>query len=282
MFKQAIRCLFVASILTGTNILAADAKEGWEPLFNGKDLSGWYTFSAGKKNEDPKKLFQVHDGMIHMYKDAEQGSKQTFGYIATEKDYSDYHLRFQYKWGTKKFAPRVNAKRDAGLMYHMSGADNVWPKSMECQVQEGDVGDVFTVNVRFTSSVDSKTTNTVINVTTNGTGEVQSNKVIKPIFLEKADGGIPYVQGGPSGVKRVVRSANYEIDGWNTVEVIARGDTAVHIVNGKVNNRLEKMEHMVNGEWKPLNSGKIVFQQEGSEVMYRNIEIKKLSPSQKD
>ncbi|MDB6125816.1 MAG: hypothetical protein JWQ71_4809 [Pedosphaera sp.] len=277
------RCLSLFVLLCG--LMRADfvsgaepAKDGdWKPLFNGKDFSGWYIISTGKKNEDPKHLFQVHDGVIHMYKDAEQGSKQPSGYIATEKEYSHYHLRFQYKWGTKRFAPRTNVKRDAGLMYHMVGPDVVWPKSMECQVQEGDVGDIFTVNVRFTATVDPATTNLTANIVTNATTHViRTNMSCMPVFKEAADGGVPYVQGVAGGIRRVVRSKNYEVDGWNTVEVIVRGDSAVHIVNGKVNNRLDHMQQMVNKEWVPLDRGKIVFQQEFAEVLYRNIEIKEL------
>jgi Domain of Unknown Function (DUF1080) len=267
-------CLAPAGMVCGVET----AKEGdWKPLFNGKDFTGWYTFSNGKKNEDPNHLFQIHDGIIHMYKDAAQGSKQPSGYIATEKEYSHYHLRFQYKWGTKRFAPRVDVKRDAGLMYHMIDKDVVWPRSIECQVQEGDVGDIFTVYARVTATVDPATTNLTATINTNATTHViRTNMSCRPVFKEAVDGGIPYVQGTSGGIHRVIRSKNYEEDGWNTVEVIVRGDSAVHIVNGKVNNRLEHMEYMKNNQWVPLDHGKIVFQQEFAEVLYRNIEIKEL------
>jgi hypothetical protein len=33
----------------------------------------------------------------------------------------------------------------------------------------------------------------------------------------------------------------------------------------------------MDGKWVPLSKGKILFQQEGSEVFYRNIEIKPLT-----
>src|SRR4051794_36839969 len=84
---------------------------GWTPLFNGNNFDGWYIISGQrKKNEDTNHLFQIHDGMVHMYKDAEDKSKQPNGYIVTDKEYSNYHLRFEYKWGTKKFGDKVNAK----------------------------------------------------------------------------------------------------------------------------------------------------------------------------
>ena len=36
------------------------------------------------------------------------------------------------------------------------------------------------------------------------------------------------------------------------------------------------LEQMVDGKWVPLAKGKILFQAEGAEVLYRNIEIKPL------
>lgn len=256
---------------------AATAKDGFKPLFNGKDFSGWYIISRGKKNEDPDKLFQVHDGMIHMYKDAPDGSKQPFGYIVTEQEFSDYHLRFEYKWGKKKFAPKLDAKRDAGLLYHVIGSDGVWPKSVECQVQEGDTGDIFTVFTRVTCPVDPATTNTTANVVTNKTtGIVTTNHVASPTFKFPSEGGVPFVQGVSGNIRRVMRSKDYEVDGWNTVEVIARGSSAVHIINGKTNNIIQKLEHFVDNQWVPLTKGKLLLQQEGAEIFYRNVEIKSL------
>src|SRR5207248_1824644 len=109
----------------------------WKPLFNGKDLSGWYTYlqKLGKDN-DPDKIFQVHDGMIHIYKDAVAPTSQPFGYIATNKEYDDCRIRLEYKWGEKRFGRRANSRRDSGLLYFFVGEDGpggkTWPQSVEC------------------------------------------------------------------------------------------------------------------------------------------------------
>ena len=210
-----------------------------------------------------------------MYKDAPDGSKQPFGYIITEKEFSNYHLRFQYKWGTKKFGGKVRAPRDAGVLYHCIGPDGVWPKSVELQVQEGDVGDIFTVYTRVTTTVDPKSIHLEAIVSTNSvTHEVKTNQVAKPRFRDASEGGVPFVQGVSGNIRRVHRSQSYEKPGWNTVDLIARGDTATYLVNGKMNNKILHLEHFVDGKWVPLTKGKILFQQEGAEVFYRNIEIK--------
>src|SRR4051794_39503749 len=97
--------------------------EGWTPLFNGRDLTGWYTFlQKHGKNSDPDRVITIEDGAIHLYKDAQEGSNVLMGYIGTEKEYENYHIRFQYRWGTKKFQPRYALKRDAGFYYHILGA----------------------------------------------------------------------------------------------------------------------------------------------------------------
>ena len=257
----------------------AENKDGFTPLFNGKDFSNFYIVSGGssKTNFDPHHLFQVHDGMVHMYKDAPDGSKQPNGYIITEKEYSNYHLRFQYKWGKKIFASKIGQKRDAGVLYHCWGKDEVWPNGVELQVQETDTGDIFTVNTRVTTTVDPATTNLLTTFTTNNnTKVVRTNVMSQPYFKEAAEGGILYTQGTGTGIRRLHRSHDCDIPEWNTVELIAEGDHATYIVNGKINNRIQHIERTKAGKWIPLTKGKILFQQEGAEVFYRNIEIKML------
>jgi hypothetical protein len=254
---------------------------GWTSLFNGTDLTGWYAVvGSGPRDNDSNHIFQVTDGSIHVYKDAEDASKQPFGYVITEKEYSDYDLRFQYKWGEKKFKPRAGAthRRDAGCLVQMVGKDGVWPTSVECQVMEDDTGDIFTVHTRVATTVDPATTNIITTVTTNSTTHaVRTNSAVEPVFLEASAGGVPFVQGDPGPSKRIRHGAKYDTrDGWNDVEVIVRGNTATFIVNGHVNNRLTDLEQMVDGKWVPLTKGKILFQAEGAEVYYRNIEIKPL------
>src|SRR6266699_2150717 len=188
--------LFLLGTFDSQNIAAAEKEEGsvWQKLFSGKNLEGWYIVIRNARSEDTNHLVQIHDGAIHMYKDAPGGSAQPVGYIVTDKEYSNYHLRLEYKWGEKRFAPRAKTKRDAGILYHVVGKDGVWPRSVECQIQEKDVGDIFTVYTRLTGLVDSKTTNLVSNVVTNDSGQVHTNWTMQPRFLPAEKGGIPVVQ----------------------------------------------------------------------------------------
>ncbi|HSV15267.1 MAG TPA: DUF1080 domain-containing protein [Tepidisphaeraceae bacterium] len=236
----------------------------FKPLFNGKDLTGFYTYLKGDgKNNDPQKVFQVdRDGVVHIYRDSTDGAAMPFGYFATEEEFSDYHLRFQYKWGTKRFGGRSKSRRDAGCLYHVTGPDGwlngTWPFSIECQVMEQDTGDIFAVGTSVTTMIDPA-------------------KAKTPTFMEATAGGIEYTSPQKMPVNsRVIRDPMAEVDGWNTVEIIVRGDSAVHIVNGRVNNRIlhATVPNLDKpGEWVPLRKGRILFQAEGAEVCYRNIEM---------
>jgi hypothetical protein len=267
------RALFAACLLTISPLFPVYSQSDWKQLFNGTNLDGWHVVIGNPARADTNHWIQVHDSMIHMYKDAEQGSKQPSGYIVTSNDYSNYHLKLEYKWGSKRFGDRSNSRRDAGILYHVVGKDGVWPRSVECQIQENDVGDVFTVNTRLTAEADPATTNLVSEITTNKTG-VHTNTMVRPVFKPLDQGGVPFVQGVGDSIRRVIRSPMAEHDGWNTVEVIVHGDDATYLVNGKVNNRVHHIQERVNGEWVPLKKGRIALQLEFAEVFYRNVEIK--------
>jgi hypothetical protein len=283
--KPQILCVFCMIVVSWSQLLpscscaaATEQADEWIPLVSGDSLDGWYVLIRGQeKNVDPDHIFSVKNGVVHAFKDTPDGQKMPFGGIITEKEYSRFHLRLEFKWGTKKFAPRHNAPRDAGILYHVTDPDRIWPQSVECQIQEGDVGDIFAVYSAVTATVDPTTKDAIDPVST----------MVSPVFQEAAEGGVPVTQtaqGSPWGVGRVRRSRDWEHEGWNTVDVIVDGDRAVYLVNGNVNNRCTRIcrpdpddpQRMI-----PLTHGKILLQAEGSEILYRNIAIKDLSESEK-
>ena len=91
-------------------------------LFNGRDLSGWYTFfrrnDGADPKTDPKGVFKVEDGVIHV-------SGEEFGALTTEKEFENYRLVIEFKWGTKKWPPRETAVRDSGVLLHCVGPDKI-------------------------------------------------------------------------------------------------------------------------------------------------------------
>jgi len=225
----------------------------WTELFNERNLDGWYTVLQGQgKNRDPQNVVKVEDGTMHILDVPDQGQRQGFGYVATRRSYSNYHLRFQYRWGNKRFAPRADKKRDSGVLYHLK-RDGVWPSSAEFQVQEGDTGDFWLIGgTNMTTTVASTSEN--------------------PKRYRK--GGETYKTKPGRFVPLANSHTADKREGWNTVELIVKGDDVVHIVNGEVVNRGENLR---DGRGRPLTGGRIAFQVEGAEVYYKNIEIKAVS-----
>jgi hypothetical protein len=234
----------------------------WTSLFNGSDLTGWNAryVSAAPDARPASALFRVEDGVIHVYPDDVAGTTQAFAVIQTDAEYRDYRLSLEYRWGEKKFQPRAEAVRDAGLLYHNHGPLRLdWPYSVESQIQEGDTGDTWAVSTQVTSTVHPDTQR----------------------YATPADGGQPVTVGEFNNFHRVRHGRMNEVEGWNTLEVIIRGDTAVHIVNGVVNMRVTDMRAWdpASSSWVRLDHGKISLQAEGAELYYRNIRIRPLNAS---
>ena len=165
-------------------------------LFNGKNFDGWNTFLREiGSNKDPNGNFKIQNGELFV-------SGKDLGYAITHNGYSNFHFKVDFKWGEKKWPPRENEKRDAGICYNipMNEPDSIWPQSIECQVQEGDVGDFWLLG--FST------------IKVNGIQNVPANhtRMIKQKDAEKSYGE------------------------WNTVEIISSNGKCVHIVNGIVVN----------------------------------------------
>jgi len=123
-----INCFIFAAEPTHT--VTQSPSDGWISLFNGKDLTGWHqVLVANKKGVDPDAVFQVHDGLIHVYRDVPQGTAVPVGNIATDNAYSHYHFKLEFRWVGKRFAPRISRPRDAGVLYHASAEQKVWPRN---------------------------------------------------------------------------------------------------------------------------------------------------------
>ena len=58
-----------------------------EPIFNGKDLSGWIIYGTEK--------WYVEDGLLV----CESGPDKEYGYLGTEKEYGDFALTLEFRQG---------------------------------------------------------------------------------------------------------------------------------------------------------------------------------------
>ena len=182
--------LLLATLLTDT-FGQAIKQRLFQPQSN-----DWYLFlSKTGKNNDPLKVFKFEEDILHV-------SGEDFGYISTNEKYRDFHLTLEFRWGEKKFPPRENEKRDAGVLYlvdYYSG-DKIWPRSIEFQIQEGDCGDFWM---------------------TDSTTIIYQNKITKPENWHR---------------ELKFSDAEKPRGEWNKVEVIVKGGRITHKLNGKVVN----------------------------------------------
>jgi hypothetical protein len=243
--------------------------EGWRPLFDGKSLEGWETYLGKpwpwKENEpvglnlDPVGNYSVvmEDGAP-----AIRISGEIWGALTSKEEFENYHLRLEFKWGQKRWPPREDTVRDSGLLYHCVGphgaGSGFWMRSFEIQIQEGDCGDFHSV-----------------------AGVLVDTEAV-PFDPAKPDGIMVHKPGAPmvAGIKRrIIKDGDYErpTGQWNQIEIVCLGDTALHIVNGRVNLRLKNLRHVVDGNEVPLTRGKIQLQSEAAEIFYRNIEVRPIT-----
>lgn len=164
---------FIASVLVSCQPSQKEKSDSaWENLFNGNDLSGWYTYQRWPEPtsevegmvRDEHGKYQVPIGInkdpLHVFTVVEEDGKkairisgEVFGILVTEKEFENYHLRLEFKWGDKKYPPRKDELMDSGILYHSIGAEGswggVWMKSLECQVMEESTGDFICVDTTY-------------------------------------------------------------------------------------------------------------------------------------
>ena len=105
----------------------ADKMRGGSPMGLNKDVK--QIFSVIEENGEP--VLKI--------------TGEIFGALTTKKEYENYHLSIMFKWGDKKWEPRLDEKRDSGILYHCYGEHgrfaHSWKTCLEYQVQENDLGD---------------------------------------------------------------------------------------------------------------------------------------------
>jgi hypothetical protein len=239
------------------------------PLFIGKNLTGFTTWLKATRHDDPKRVFRVADGLLHV-------TGEGFGYLATTKAYQDYRVVLEYKWGKRTDGGKF--VRNSGLLLHGTGPDGgangVWMSCIECQLAQGCVGDLIvirgknekgeTIPVRLTSDIalgpDKRP-----RWREGGTQTVFTNRQLwwnkhDPDFKELLD-------------TRGKNDVESQLDDWTKVECICDGRKLQVFVNGtKVNDAYD-----VNP-----STGKILLQVEGFELFVRRFEVRPLKRDRKE
>ncbi|MEY4938333.1 MAG: hypothetical protein RIQ93_68 [Verrucomicrobiota bacterium] len=238
-------------------------------LFNGKDLTGFYTWTAEFGRLDPNRVFTVVDQVDGA--PAIRSSGQNYGGIITNERYANYRLLVEFRWGTITWGRRANRTLDSGILLHCQGEDGnssplfrgPWPSSVEFQIIEGGTGDVILVN----GFIPGKSEKLVPKMTFT----VQPGKTVwdpKGVPTEFNKGRIDW-WGRDPGWKdelgfRGARDVEKPAGQWNALEAIVDGGNIVYFVNGV------KVMEGTNGSYK---DGRLLFQSEGAEIFFRKIEL---------
>lgn len=252
-FFAFISLLIIAGGCTILNNQPKD-NDGFVMLFNGKNWDGWHLKLRNGDAEMANKVYAIEDGMVHVFKDMPDslelntGKNSTHGLFFTDKKYSKYIFKFEYKWGDKIANNFDQFQYDAGVYYHVF-EDNIWPKGLEYQIRynhlknKNHTGDFWASHVKIEWHADE-----------NGA------------FLLPSAGG--KIQPSKKGEHAALASATFHglDDQWNQCEIIVMGNEyAIHKLNGKIVNMATKLSH---GE------GLIGLQSETAEIFYRNLMIK--------
>ena len=225
------------------------AAAGAEPLFNGRDLTGWYKFLNGRGRDcDPKGVIQVKDGVIAV-------SGEEYGALVTEKEYSDYRLDVEYRFTGTRFAAKRDKALDSGILFHSTGEDGAfagaWMCGHEYNLVTGASGDLWTIG-------DAERRPDVY---------VDYSRVCDDRQRLCGNKRLPRIDIAPDweDTPRAKPAWNERPTGeWNTASLVCEGDRAEFWFNGTKINSMLKVS--------PAR-GKIQLQSEGCGIEFRRVEL---------
>ncbi|MBI4583737.1 MAG: DUF1080 domain-containing protein [Planctomycetes bacterium] len=232
------------------------------PLFNGKDLTGLTTWLNDTKHDDPKKVFTVHDGLLHISGDG-------MGYIATSKEYRNYHLVVEFKWGERTWAGRKDKAKDSGVLLHAAGADGnsggVWMASIECNIIQGGVGDIIVIPGKDAAGAP---------LPVSAAAEVEKDRDGEEVWKKGGEkkvfkgGRINWYGRDPDWKDEIGFRGKNDVESpgseWTRIDIIADGGRLSIQVNGKLVNEASDAAPQ---------AGKILLQSEGAEIIFRKWEL---------
>ncbi len=234
------------------------SKEGWIPLFNGKDLDGWKPKIKGyDPGENFGNTFRVEDGVLKVSYDQYSKFDGKFGHLFYKTPFSSYRLRIEYRFvGDQCPGGPSWAFRNSGVMIHGQSPESMrkdqeFPVSIEVQFLGG-------------NGKDKRPTG---NVCTPGTNIVMREKLITQHCTDS-------------------HSKTYHGDEWVTVEVEVHGNGLIkHMVDGETVIEYEKAQlddkdadarKLIKNGDKMLREGTISLQAESHPIEFRKVEIQVL------
>jgi hypothetical protein len=257
MLRSAIPTAFV--VLLAGAACARPPADGWTPLFNGQDLTGWTVKIAGNElGEDPWDTFRVEDGLLTVGYEGYESFADRFGHLFYEVPFSHYRLRVEYRFrGSQVPGAPGWALRNSGVMFHAQSPGSMlraqdFPISLEAQFLGGD-------------GVEARPT---ANLCTPGTHvDIDGEQVEEHCIGARA----PTFHGGQ----------------WVTLDLLVLGDSLIaHILDGDTvlaysrpvigGGEVAGFDPAVKQDGRPLTGGYIAIQSESHPIQFRQILIEQL------
>ena len=235
--------------------------EGWESMFNERDIDNWTTkihhYEVGDNHGD---TFRVEDDIIKVRYDQYDGDfNDRFGHLYYNEPYSYFHLSLEYRFVGELHpgAPSFTIK-NSGVMFHSQDPKTMpkeqnWPISVEMQ---------------FLGGLEKGKARPTGNMCSPGTDVVYEGKIDPRHCINSS-------------------SETYFGKEWVRAELIVLGDSLVtHIVNGKEvlqytkpqigGGVVDRYDPEIKKDGQLLKKGFIALQSEGQPIDFRRIKIRNL------
>jgi hypothetical protein len=197
----------------GVNLIDCQTADG--------EIKGWKSFheTAGTKTGDVWKLGE--DGVLVC-----KGLPK--GYLYTEKDYTDVVMSVEWRW------PPGGEPGNGGLLLRTTGKNQIWPKSLEVQMNNGHAGDFWGL-IGYSLRGPAARMETLTHEKFGRLTHVIHSKAVEK----------------PAGQ-------------WNRCDVVLQGGHVSVKVNDQLVNEADDCE---------IEPGKIVLTAEGAEIHFRNVRL---------
>jgi hypothetical protein len=228
------------------------------------------TKTAYGLNKDPENVFSVHDGELHV-------SGKLFGGLVTTREYENYHLLVEYKWGEKKWPPREKLPRQSGIVLHATGepgAVHGWSMAgITCVIGETGGGALFLSEglpkpISFYTEAERHVLKKGGNVLVYKPGEPLV--AVHTGYLHSVGWRPPLVAAKAAAAGKAVKDVAHPVGEWNRLECICEGDQIAVILNGVTVNAATRVSQ---------TKGKLFIQSQGAEIFFRTINVRPLTPA---
>ena len=216
------RTLFSLALLAGPLLAAEPAQP--QDLIVAQDasgeFSGWKSFHEGDGVRTGD-VWRLADGVLSC-----QGRPK--GYLYTEKQYTNFVLELDWRW------PPGKKPGNGGVLVRITGKNQLWPKSLEAQINVPDAGDLWAL-AGFQL-----------------TGPAGRTKSLDHPQL-----------GHLTNVKKTTNAENPPGQ-WNHYKIVLDGPTVILTINGQVVNQVTGCE---------VVPGHICLTAEGDAIQFRNVRL---------